>query len=317
MARAAAPTSKDKEENMADPLDPLGVVANIRAQVTAAGSAANLATAIFASGLTQAEGFVTPSERVEGFLDPKVDPVESLGPQATADQLQTWVMNRYHYQKYPAWGYGPEEAAVPVLPETAAALGFAPGQDFNTGTNGADRQSCLAFTLAVLWKMNNGLPVDGQPMTAEQLAAVMVKAQGAAEAAAAGHQAELRAWWALHPSSPRPPDLAWSQYELELHGPRHRVRGIYTTSAGASGRISFTSYSQDSGIGWFFGPSNPELIVKVLDGGGAWWFFAAGPTDVGVTLEVSDTQTGASKKYSQPAGSPFAPILDTSALPKS
>jgi len=45
-----------------------------------------------------------------------------------------------------------------------------------------------------------------------------------------------------------------------------------------------------------------------------YWVFAGGLTDVRVTLTVTDTQTGAVKTYTNPIGTPFQPIQDTSAF---
>ena len=47
---------------------------------------------------------------------------------------------------------------------------------------------------------------------------------------------------------------------------------------------------------------------------GNFWVFAGGLTNVGVTLLVEDTQTGASKTYNNPIGTPFAPLQDTQAF---
>jgi hypothetical protein len=55
----------------------------------------------------------------------------------------------------------------------------------------------------------------------------------------------------------------------------------------------------------------------VLDGcalNGRWWVFAGGLTNVGVTLTVTDTQTGEFRTYTSPIGVPFAPLQDTTAF---
>ena len=76
--------------------------------------------------------------------------------------------------------------------------------------------------------------------------------------------------------------------------------------------------SQDSGEFWFFDASNTELIVKVLNGcgeNGFYWVFAAGLTNVGVELVVTDTQTSSMKTYENPVGTAYPPILDITAFP--
>ncbi len=60
-----------------------------------------------------------------------------------------------------------------------------------------------------------------------------------------------------------------------------------------------------SGLFWFFEESNLELVVKVLDGraiNGRFWVFWGALTDVAYTLVVTDTETGATRRYERPAG---------------
>jgi hypothetical protein len=80
--------------------------------------------------------------------------------------------------------------------------------------------------------------------------------------------------------------------------------------AGVGQRVKLTS---DTGYFTFFDPSNVEVVVKVLNGcaiNNHYWVFAAGLTDVRVTLRVQDTQAGPSKSYQNPQGVPFQPIQD-------
>lgn len=72
------------------------------------------------------------------------------------------------------------------------------------------------------------------------------------------------------------------------------------------------------GLFWFFGPTNPELLVKVLNGCGLnnkYWIFWSAGTDVALTLTVTDTVRGQSKTYTNPQGTAAKPVQDTSALP--
>jgi hypothetical protein len=105
---------------------------------------------------------------------------------------------------------------------------------------------------------------------------------------------------------------------LCLNGGRFRVTAFYATAAGASGPGMAMQLTGDSGYFWFFDSANIELVVKVLDACGFapphFWVFAGGLTDVGVTLIVEDTQTGASRTYNNPIGTPFAPLQDTQAF---
>jgi len=71
------------------------------------------------------------------------------------------------------------------------------------------------------------------------------------------------------------------------------------------------------GLFWFFSASNPELLVKILDGCALnqhWWLYASAGTNVGVRMTVTDTTTGAQRTYLNPDLSELAPIQDTSAF---
>jgi len=88
-----------------------------------------------------------------------------------------------------------------------------------------------------------------------------------------------------------------------------------TGSAAGEGRpLPITA---DTAAFWFFAEANLELVVKVLDGcgvNGRFWVFAAGLTNVEVTLEVTDTVTGARWSRRQPAGPAFPPVQATDAF---
>lgn len=66
---------------------------------------------------------------------------------------------------------------------------------------------------------------------------------------------------------------------------------------------------------WFFNPNNPELFVKIrnacVNPFNRYWFFAAGLTNVEVTLTVTDTVHGSSKTYRSEGGSAFPSVQDT------
>lgn len=104
-----------------------------------------------------------------------------------------------------------------------------------------------------------------------------------------------------------------------LNDGRFRVSVVWETPGGDSGPGRALLPSDDSGEFWFFGPNNTELIVKVLDACAnpdfnTFWVFAAGLTNVEVTLTVTDTETGQSKVYENPQGRFFRPVLDTAAF---
>lgn len=73
----------------------------------------------------------------------------------------------------------------------------------------------------------------------------------------------------------------------------------------------------DSGLFYFFSPSNLEMLLKVLNGCGLnnrYWVFFAATTNVEFGVTVTDTQSGRVKSYFNPQGRPAPPIQDTDAF---
>jgi hypothetical protein len=112
-----------------------------------------------------------------------------------------------------------------------------------------------------------------------------------------------------------------NQHTLCLNGGRFAVTAAWEVPPGdpsfTSGSGTAIPLTADSGAFWFFGPDNVELDVKVLDAcsfANRYWVFAAGLTNVKVTLTVTDTASGATKSYPNPQGQAFQPILDTDAF---
>lgn len=106
---------------------------------------------------------------------------------------------------------------------------------------------------------------------------------------------------------------------LCMNNGRFKATGVFRTAAGQTGPFMATSVASapDSGLFWFFSPSNLEMLIKVLNGCGLnsryWVFFSAG-TNVEFTVNVTDTQTGAVKTYSNPLNTAAPPVQDTSAF---
>ena len=89
------------------------------------------------------------------------------------------------------------------------------------------------------------------------------------------------------------------------------------TPEGPSVPATAIPLTNDTGYFWFFEPTNVEMVVKVLTGcpvNDEYWVFAGGLTNVGVDWRVTNTVTGASKNYSNAAGTPFQPVQDSSAF---
>ncbi len=100
---------------------------------------------------------------------------------------------------------------------------------------------------------------------------------------------------------------------LLLSGGRYQVVVAWRSGA-ASGEGHPVAMTPASGYFWFFDSSSVEIVVKVVDGcalNGREWLFAAGLTNVNVFMTVTDTQTGVSRTYANPEGTPFLPIQDT------
>lgn len=109
-----------------------------------------------------------------------------------------------------------------------------------------------------------------------------------------------------------------SDTRLCLNGGRYAVEVAWRDFEGKAGQGHVVpGAAADSGLFWFFGPQNWELLVKVLDGcavNGHVWVFAAATTTVEHTLVVTDTLTGASARYDNPAGRPAPAVTDTLAF---
>jgi len=123
----------------------------------------------------------------------------------------------------------------------------------------------------------------------------------------------LKQW--LQPGAPGA--CAANATTLCLDNARFRVTVFYATSAGASGAGMGVPLTGDSGYFWFFSADNIELVVKVLTGcgvNGKFWVFSGGLTNVGVTLLVEDTLTGATQTYTNAVGNAFLPLQDTRAF---
>jgi len=104
--------------------------------------------------------------------------------------------------------------------------------------------------------------------------------------------------------------------QLCLNGGRFEVKATYEAST-SSGIAQAVRLTDETGYFWFFSSSNVEAFVKVIDGcsyNNSYWFFAGGLTNVHAALTVTDTATGVVRTYSNPQGTAFQPIQDTSAF---
>lgn len=109
-----------------------------------------------------------------------------------------------------------------------------------------------------------------------------------------------------------------SSTRLCLNGNRFQVEVDWRDFDGNNGRGRARALDiDDSGLYWFFGPENLELLVKVLDAcsfNDRYWVFAAATTNVEYTLRVTDTDTGQSRTYFNPLGTRSPATTDTGAF---
>lgn len=102
-----------------------------------------------------------------------------------------------------------------------------------------------------------------------------------------------------------------------LNGGRFRATAHWRDFAGGEGEAMTMPFGDDSGLFWFFGPENLELAVKVIDACtefDRFWVYAAGLTNVAVTLTVEDTETRVTWQQETALGEPFPAILDSQAF---
>lgn len=98
-----------------------------------------------------------------------------------------------------------------------------------------------------------------------------------------------------------------------IQGGRFRVQIDYRVPGEPARPAHMVRITSDGAYAWFFGADNIEVFVKMLDAcalSQSHWFFAAGLTDVEVTVRVTDTETGTERTYGKPSGTAFEPILD-------
>ncbi len=105
---------------------------------------------------------------------------------------------------------------------------------------------------------------------------------------------------------------------LCLENGRYAVRATWEKPDGETGdAVVWPLPLGDTGLYWFFNDRNVEVVVKVLNGcdiNEHVWVFAGGLTDVGVTMTVTDTETGEEKVYENALGTPFQPVQDLNAF---
>ncbi|MDQ6894906.1 MAG: hypothetical protein M3167_19805 [Acidobacteriota bacterium] len=103
---------------------------------------------------------------------------------------------------------------------------------------------------------------------------------------------------------------------LCLNGGRFRAEVSWRDFTGNTGQGQAVALTADTGYFWFFNAANVELVVKVLDGRALnkdFWVFYGALSTVQYQLKVTDTVTGRTTFYFNPANN-LASVADTSAL---
>jgi hypothetical protein len=104
---------------------------------------------------------------------------------------------------------------------------------------------------------------------------------------------------------------------------RWQVTASYSTaegggSAGSGQAIPLATLGvSEGGLFWFFDSTNPEMLLKVINGCSVnqnFWVFSSATTNVGFTVTVKDTKENRSKVYSNKDGTAAPPVQDTSAF---
>ena len=110
---------------------------------------------------------------------------------------------------------------------------------------------------------------------------------------------------------------------LCLHHGRFEVEATWEGFGGGSGEAQAIPLAgldgdrDDTGLFWFFNPTNVELTVKVLDGcgvNGRYWVFLSPGSTVRWQLTVTDTATRESRLYDNDLGETPELVADTAAF---
>lgn len=92
----------------------------------------------------------------------------------------------------------------------------------------------------------------------------------------------------------------------------------HTASDTGQGSVAPLPSAPDSGLFYFFGPTNIELLIKVLNACvppfNHYWVFFAATTNVEFGIVVTDTQNGKTRAYYNPLNQPAPPVQDVDAF---
>jgi len=95
-----------------------------------------------------------------------------------------------------------------------------------------------------------------------------------------------------------------SDNSLCLDSNRFQVSATWRDFSGNSGDATAVPISGDTGYFWFFDDANVEVVLKLIDGtgyNGHHWVYYGALSNVEYTFTVTDSETGAAKRYFNPA----------------
>jgi hypothetical protein len=106
---------------------------------------------------------------------------------------------------------------------------------------------------------------------------------------------------------------------LCLNNARFRTDIVWRSGvASGRGQAMPIATAPDSGLFWFFSPSNLEMLIKVLNACvepfNRYWVFYSATTNVEFAVTVTDTQTGKVKTYFNPLNRAAPPVQDVDAF---
>ncbi len=106
---------------------------------------------------------------------------------------------------------------------------------------------------------------------------------------------------------------------LCLNNGRFKAELEWRTAADAgAGQVVPLPSAPDSGLFYFFSPTNIELLIKVLNACvppfNRYWTFFSATTNVEFAVVVTDTQSGKTRSYFNPLGRSAPPVQDVDAF---
>ncbi len=105
--------------------------------------------------------------------------------------------------------------------------------------------------------------------------------------------------------------------QLCVTGSRFALTSTWLKQDGTRGIGTVAGSNSTSGLFWFFGADNWELLVKVVDAcslDGHKWIFSAATTNVHYSLIVTDVKGGQTKRYFNYFGQSAPALIDTTSF---